>query len=320
MKIALIGSAPSSVAQGPYRDKSYAQYLGGKPVIQPPAPHLEEEWEIWACSPGAFGVVPRATRWFEVHRWEPGRVWFSPEYCQFLREFKGPVYTGGVIPEIVNHVVYPIDRVEAEFTSYFLSSSLSLMLALAILEIQDLRLREPEHDHSQDVIGLWGVDMAATEEYFHQRSGCHFFLLEALKRGISVYVPPESDLLRPMPVYGISEWDHQYIKLTARAREINARLKQNQEQVQQLQNQIMGDVGALSDLDYMVKTWASPFNGIPHGMVIRLEPGTGLGGSVVRIDGKPRESTDCAVDWDAYRIDPTPGPPRGNGEARGHAR
>ena len=45
---------------------------------------------------------------------------------------------------------------------------------------------------------------------------------EAMRRGIGVYLPPESDLMRPLPVYGISEWDHNYIKLTSRARELSA--------------------------------------------------------------------------------------------------
>lgn len=268
MKIALIGSAPSSVKLGPYFDKSYAQFLQGKEPKYPPSQHIEEEWEIWGCSPGAFGQVARATRWFEVHRWEPGVPWFSPEYCQFLREFKGPVYTGAAIPEIKNHVVYPTDKVEEEFSPYFLTSSLSLMMALAILEIEDKRTADPAHDQESDVIGFWGVDMAATEEYGYQRAGCQFFIIEALRRGIGVYVPPESDLLRPMPVYGICEWDHQYIKMTARAREFNQRKAQHEQQLAEATANLRFMQGAVDDLNYTVNTWTSPY-GLPAGQVIR---------------------------------------------------
>lgn len=268
MKIALIGSAPSSVNLGPYFDKSYAEFVQGKQPRYPGSPHMEETWEIWGCSPGAFGVVRRATRWFEVHRWEPGKPWFSPEYCQFLCDFKGPVYTGRPIPEIKNHVVYPIERVEEEFSSYFLTSSLALMMALAILEIEDYRKAHPEHDHDEDVIGFWGVDMAATEEYGYQRAGCQHFILEALRRGIGVYVPPESDLLRPMPVYGLSEWDHNYIKLTARARELNDRLARHHQEAEAAQAQMRFITGAIDDMNYMVNTWTSGF-GLPAGEVLR---------------------------------------------------
>ena len=47
MKIALIGSAPSSVALGPYKDASYAKYKQGMVQAYPPTPYIEEVWEIW---------------------------------------------------------------------------------------------------------------------------------------------------------------------------------------------------------------------------------------------------------------------------------
>lgn len=272
MRVALVGSAPSSARLAPYKDASYQKYMQGKTANSPRPQFLDESWEIWGCSPGAFGVVERATRWFEVHRWEPGREWFSPEYCQWLKNFKGPVYTGGAVADLPSHVVYPIAKVEEQFSAYFLTSSLALMMALAILEIE--AKGEPDN-----VIGFWGVDMAATEEYGYQRAGCQFFILEALRRGIGVYVPPESDLLRPMPVYGISEWDHTYIKATARMRELNSRRQQHQAEVEQATKALMFISGACDDLDYFVKTWTSPY-GVPSGQLVKMEPGTGLGGKV----------------------------------------
>lgn len=267
MKIALVGSAPSSIKLAPTHDKSWAEFQEGKQQAYPPTPWADDRWEIWGCSPGAYGVLPRFTRFFEVHRWEPGQPWFSPEYCQFLREFKGPVYTGRPVPEIKNHVVYPIERVEDEFSSYFLTSSLSLMMALAILEIEDAR-KQPGHNPSDDVIGMWGVDMAATEEYGYQRAGCQHFILEAINRGIGFYLPPESDLLRPMPVYGLCEWDHNYIKLTARARELNHRLSVANQQAAEVQATARFLMGGVDDLNYMVNTWTSPY-GLPSGEIIR---------------------------------------------------
>ena len=269
MRIALIGSAPSSVNLAPFKDRSYDQFLGGKPApLYPPSDVIAEDWEIWACSPGAYGQVQRCTRFFEVHRWEPGQPWFSPEYVEFLKNFRGPVYTGQPVPDIKNHAVYPIERVESEFSSYFLTSSLSLMCALAILEIEDYRKAHPEHNHSEDVIAFYGVDMAAHEEYGYQRAGCQHFILEAMNRGIGIYVPPESDLLRPMPVYGLCEWDHNYIKLTARARELNTRLQRAQQQVQTGSQELQFLQGARDDLDYMSNTWTSKY-ALPAGQIIR---------------------------------------------------
>ena len=306
MKIAVCGSAPSSVRQTPFHGPTYASWQQGK--VQSYPPHIGDEWEIWGCSPGLWAVAPRATRWFEVHRWEPGQPWFSPEYIEFLKNFRGPVYTGGRIPEINNHVVYPIDEIEAEFSSYFLSSSLSLMIALAIRDIEQARkarkalkeygtrgmlpalVDESELDKSDndDVIGLWGVDMGATEEYQWQRPGCQFFILEAMRRGIGIYLPPESDLMRPMPVYGISEWDHNYIKLTTRSREINAMAADAGRQIQEATQRVHTLAGESHMLDSFVKTWTSPY-GMQHGLVIRQAPGTGLGSGITHVDTRPVE-------------------------------
>jgi len=268
MRIALLGSAPSSVGLAPFKDKSFAEFAGGKVPMYPPSPYISEEWEIWGCSPGAFAQVQRADVWFEVHRWEPGQTWFSPEYCEFLKHFPGKVYTGRAVPDIKNHVVYPIARVEEEFSPYFLTSSLSLMFALAILQIEDHRKANPDHDPEQDIIGMWGVDMSATEEWGYQRAGCQHFILEALNRGIGVYLPPESDLLRPMPVYGLCEWDHNYIKLTQRSRELNQRLAHAQQTMQEASNQMQFLRGASDDLAYHANTWTSPY-GLPAGQVLR---------------------------------------------------
>lgn len=270
MKIALIGSAPSSVQLAPYKDASYKQYVGGKSQIQPPTPYIDEHWQIWGCSPGAYGQVQRADVWFELHRWEPGQTWFSPEYCQWLAQFNGPVYTGGVIPELPSHVVYPIAEIENEFTSYFLTSSLSLMFALAIYKCaqadeEATAAGKPVEKHT---IGMWGVDMAATDEYGYQRAGCQFFILEALRRGIEVYIPPESDILRPMPVYGMCEWDHNWIKATARMRELKQREANYTAQIQGGQQGLTFMQGALENQKYNMDTWTSPY-GLESGKYLR---------------------------------------------------
>jgi len=288
MRIAVLGSA-GSLPKAPFKNSELEKWAQGR--SSPPGVHhaqVEGDWDIWCCSPGAWSASPRITRFFELHRWEPGAPWFSPEYCQFLRDFKGPVYVGGSIPEIKNAVLYPIDRIEEKFSSYFLTSSLALMMALAIDEIEEVR-KQPSHDSEDDVIGLWGVDMAANEEWAYQKPGCQFFVLEAMRRGIGVYLPPESDVMRPMPVYGISEWDHNYIKLTARSREMNASLQEKAKTKLENEMNAAAVQGELHALDYFVKTWVSPY-GLPAGIILRHEPGTGLGNGVTSLDARPAES------------------------------
>ena len=326
MKIALIGSAPSSVALAPYNDQRYLHFIQAKPAPQyPPSLYIQDNWDIWVCSPGAYGIVPRASRWFEVHRWEPGQQWFSPEYCQFLREFNGAVYTGGPIPEIKNAVIYPYALVRKVFGTYFLNSSLSLMAAVAILEIEQIRkarahwagraiahqdgsdpegaktrwnecvamlprwTTEPQEitkTDEDDIIGYWGVDMSATEEYARQKPGCWFFIHEALRRGIGSFAPPESDLLDPEPPYGLCEWDQDYIKQTTRMREFNQRIGMANQQISQAQNELVATTGAKDALNHHIKTFMNR-DRLPAGVILRLTPGEGLGPDLDTIDGKP---------------------------------
>lgn len=296
-----MGSAPSSAPMGPFKDESWKTFQQGPNQNYPLPKHIAEKWEIWGCSPGLFAYQGRCTRWFEVHRWEPGQTWFSPEYCEYLKNFDGPVFTGAPVPEIKNCVVYPLKEVEAEFSAFFLNSSLSLMAALAIMEIEKIRASRASHrakgdgqgklpeglwpelqlDDSDDVIGFFGVDMSATEEYSRQKPGCWFFGLEILRRGIQLYYPPESDLFYPEPVYGISEWDNDYIKSTARMREINARLDANQQQLQKVQQQCYADAGAKDNMSYYIKTFMAKHYALPAGTYIKHTPGTGLGLGVV---------------------------------------
>jgi hypothetical protein len=264
---------------GPYYGPRGQEFAQGKVRKYPPDEFVNDDWDIWCCSPGTYGVIPRITRFFEVHRFEPGQPWFSPEYCQFLRDFRGPVYVGGNVPDLPNAVLYPTEQVEAEFSPYFLTSSLALMMAVAILEIEQVRRERALMTGSKendDTIGMWGVDMSAGEEWAEQRPGCQFFILEALRRGIRVYIPPESDILRPLPIYGVSEWDAKYIKATARAREMNTRIANHAQVAAENTKQHTYLQGAMDNMNYFIKTFLSD-HGLPPGIFLKHTEGSGLG-------------------------------------------
>lgn len=219
MKIALIGSAPSSVQLAPYSDPS---------------------WTIWACSPGAAPHVKRVDAWFEMHPIDQPDI--TPDYVQYMISIDKPVYMIEPVPQIPKSVRYPKEDMLNEFGPYFFTSSLSWMLALAIAQ-------------KPDEIGLWGVDMAASEEYGHQRPGCHFFIREALKAGIKVFVPDQSDLARPPAPYGYIMGSPMYRKLTARRAELAKREQAVTAEYEAKRNEWHFLKGAIDDLDYMLNTW-----------------------------------------------------------------
>lgn len=246
MKIAIIGSAPSSIRLAPYGDPS---------------------WQIWGCSPGVYHQIPRCDAFFELHRWEPGVIgkpdtqkpWFSPEYIIWISQQR-LVYVGDpdAAAALPNSRMLPWQDLVKKYGHYFFTSTIAWEMALAIEMILETRQQHAAAGTFPDVgdeIGLWGVDMSASEEYGYQRAGCQFFCMLAADKGIKITVPNESDLLMPPPLYGIFETNWRAIKLLARQRELNSRLSGAQSRQSQANHETIFLQGALDDVDYQLKTW-----------------------------------------------------------------
>lgn len=221
MRIAILGSAPSSLSLAPFDDPS---------------------WKIWACSPGAAPSLRRCDEFFELHRWN--QPWLTNEYRRFLAEFKGErVHMIDALPEVPKSVAYPRDEMVRQFGKYFFTSTPAWMLAMAITL-------------KPDEIGLWGIDMATKDEYAEQKPGCLHFLELAQERGIKVTLPAESDLHCPAPLYGFCEQDPKYIKLTTRLDELRNRRAFHEEQIAQHTRASLMLAGSIDDLEYVTRTWA----------------------------------------------------------------
>lgn len=220
MKIGILGSAPSSINLAPFSDPT---------------------WTLWGCSEGcaqAVGTRPVAA-WFEIHDWPFAR--WPKDYQDFLKRQK-IVYTASAIPELPNSALYPKDAMIEKFGKYFWSCSPAYMLAMAI-------------DQKPEEIGIWGIDMAAADEWAYQRPACHFFIGIAEAMGIKITVPKESDLLKPAAMYGFNLSDPMLIKLEARRAELTTRLNNNTATTDNLVREAMFFRGAIDDIDYMLKTW-----------------------------------------------------------------
>lgn len=239
--IAIMGTAGTSVALAPFKD---------------------EKWAIWACSPGCFPICAqhRSDVWFEPHRWQPTapgqfgapgtKPWFSPEFHAFLKKHKGPVFMSAIDPTIPMSVRIPFEMLRDKYGPYFFSSTISYMIAMAI------EVLAPRSQFEKVSIGMFGVDMAATEEWAYQRPACQHFLGLAMSLGINVVLPPESDLMRPTTMYGIGELNPRHIRILARKKESEALLAQATQQHNESAQRIHQLRGQIAEQDYLLNVWA----------------------------------------------------------------
>ncbi len=233
MKIAIVGTAPSSRNLAPFSDPS---------------------WKMWVCSAGNMDV-PRSDAWFEIHSldvpWEDVEPAQQVEYLKFLKDHP-KLYTNRIYPGFKGLEKYPIEAMIAKYGQYFFTSTVSMMMALAIEHILEARKESGEVNNE---IGLFGVDMATDEEYAAQRPGCQFFIRECHLNKISVIIPPESDIAEPPPVYGFCMESRKWRKFEARRNELRNRIAALKAQRIRASTDEMKLQGALEDTEYFLQTW-----------------------------------------------------------------
>lgn len=222
------------------------------------APYADPSYEIWGCSPGTYPHASRVDQWFELHFWKPANPCCEINYVKWMSQLGKPVYMVRPVTEVPTSIAYPKEAVlnfvygtvtdregnsrPARFNPNDFGSTLSWMLALAIMQ-------------KPDEIGLWGVDMAANEEYGPQKDGCLSLLHIAKSIGIKITLPHESDLIRPAPLYGYQEHDPYYIKLSERMTELDHRIGDAMRREQQARDERIFLQGARDDVVYTMKTW-----------------------------------------------------------------
>ena len=239
LKIAIIGTAPSSRLIAPYADESY---------------------EIWACSAGnsQAAALPRVTRWFELHAindmvGQENRGW-SLTYYEWLKKQTFPIYMQEKNDLIPQAIVFPYKMLCERFgpnpkkglTNWF-TSSIAWMMAYAITMMKE-----------GDELAIFGVDMAALEEaYTAQKAGLHRFVEYANAAGIKVTIPLESCLGQSLPLYGYAEATIIGRKLQWRLHEMTTIRGNLITECRQKELQAAFFEGAIEGCKYDLRTWPS---------------------------------------------------------------
>jgi len=156
------------------------------------APYHDPEWAIVGENQ-LYRFLPRATRWYEMHKDYLSDEVKGTDYKKWLRECPIPIMMVEAHSEYPASVRYPIEERVAQFGEVF-TSSVAYMLADAIAE-------------GAEEIGVYGIDMIHETEYGYQKPACMMLLSYAMAKGIKVTIPEDSALLK---MYGKSKWRYGY--------------------------------------------------------------------------------------------------------------
>lgn len=211
------------------------------------APWDDPSFNIWICNNLWRFCPDKWHRLYDLHDVESIRS--DREHEAYLRTTAKPVIVWNPRPEWPASEAYPKEAITASMGRYF-SNSISWMVAHAIYE-------------GATEIHVYGVDMAqggggAAGEYASQRPSCEYFLGLAAGRGVKVYVPPQSDLLKVSAMYGVESDSALRIKLEEREKELAERMNQLQGQRGQLEAQLNQIAGALENTKYFKTVWTNP--------------------------------------------------------------
>jgi hypothetical protein len=213
-RIALIGTSPTGKF-GPFDDPTY------------------EIWGVSARGP----YVTRANRWFELHRLSGEPAEWARSWRETMKGFTKDIPLVLMFyPEkdlAPNVESYPLKRIKDRFGTYFMTSTFSWMMALAIDEMRPLGPDGfPRAFDNGDTIMVRGVDMEYGTEYAHQRAGFRHFISLAQALGIKVDRDTGGGLVfEPCP-YPFWQDDPQINKMERRNGECVAKIKSISESLQ----------------------------------------------------------------------------------------
>ena len=158
------------------------------------APFDDPTFEFWGVNEMYMAPeIKKIDVLFELHDYN----WIKEgkrykEHLKWLQDQrKIPIFMQKHFDDIPNSIPFPRDAIKEAYRIYY-TNTISWEIALAI-------------QIGVDEIHLYGVNMATELEYQSQRPSCEYYIGLAEGKGIKVYIPPESDLLKCFCDYGFED-------------------------------------------------------------------------------------------------------------------
>ncbi len=204
----------------------------------PMAPYDDKDFEIWSISCAL--TYPAFRRWDRLYELHDRNYWSGTDVLKRLNEqAKCDIWMQDVFPEVPRSKKYPLQEVSEGYHRNF-TNSIVYMIAHAVYE---------KVNH----IALFGVHMAAEEEYGAQRPACEYWLGIAEASGISVHVQGPSAILKCKYLYG---YDKEWVlkrDMVQRRDALKQGLSQLEAQLEQVKQNFWQQQGAIKDIDFVEK-------------------------------------------------------------------
>jgi len=209
------------------------------------APFADKDWTVYICAPCLTYTTTK--RWdlvFEVHdeNYVTDKV-----IAERLNKADCTVMMQKHYEQIPKSEPYPLEKVAEGYHKNF-TNTIAFMIAYAVYE----------HKLHGDVaeIGVWGVNMAANEEYNFQRPSCEYWLGIAEANGIKVVVHGDnSAVLKCHTIYGYDrEWMFMREART-RKKQLEIGEKELNQKVEEMKQHFWQQQGALKDVDWFLRKY-----------------------------------------------------------------
>jgi hypothetical protein len=187
-----------------------------------------------------YQVVPRLTVLFELHdKRHVIESFRNTKHWEWLKDSPIPCYMVKQFEEIQSSIAYPWTEIIAEFGT-FLTCQVSEMLALAIL----MEYKE---------IHLYGIDLSSSKgfgkEYSKQKESIAHFVGIAIGKGIKVYIPRESTLLKATLIYGLQGSDEYRAALARLWSQNEEAAKKKEKEMEEIEEKYWKAIGAMEVLE-----------------------------------------------------------------------
>jgi len=165
---------------------------------------VADDVEIWTLNRAWHFNFPRIDWLFELHTLDylgdpnnqdtrgAAESGYKTHWDWLHEKHDFPIYMIEAYPEIPGAVRYPLESASEVYHGLgrnVFTSTFDFMIALAIAE-------------KYERIYIFGFELATSTEYDYQRMGGHLLIGAALGRGIEIVLPPDSQLIPKMKLYG----------------------------------------------------------------------------------------------------------------------